>query len=192
MSINGKRGWSWVARHQDLFYYFLSDSRGRDVLKKYFAEFKGVCICDGWPPYGLFKIIQRCWAHILREAKYVWIQLETEYSKEFYDKIQKLFARITAKEITKPNRRLYNSAIKELDLILSEYECECKNEESFRTIHTKIHNAGTDLFTFLLYPGVPPTNNAAEQAMTYVVMQRKVRGCLRNETGMVTFANIMT
>ncbi len=161
------------------------------MLKKYFAEFKGIYICDGWPPYGLFKIIQRCWAHMLRETKYVWIQLETESSKDFYDKIQKLFARITAKEITKPNRYLYNSAIKELDLILSEYECE--NDESFKKIHTKIRDAGTDLFTFLLCPGgVPPTNNAAEQAMTYVVMQRKVRGCLRNETGMMTFTNIMT
>ncbi len=112
MSINGKRGWAWIARHRDLFYYFLSYSRGRDVLKKYFAEFKGICICDGWPPYGLFKIIQRCWAHMLRETKYVWIQLETESSKEFYDKIIKIFARITAKEITESNRRLYNSAIK--------------------------------------------------------------------------------
>ena len=33
-------------------------------------RFKGIIVCDGWKPYGMFtNRIQRCWAHLLRESK---------------------------------------------------------------------------------------------------------------------------
>jgi len=57
---------------------------------------------------------------------------------------------------------------------------------------TKLKNAKDYLFTFLLYPGVPPTNNAAEQALRESVVHRKIRGLVRNEKGARMFGNLMT
>jgi len=40
-----------------------------------------------------------------------------------------------------------------------------------------------ELFTFILVPGVDPTNNVAERALRPGVLQRKIRGCLRTKKG---------
>jgi transposase len=48
------------------------------------------------------------------------------------------------------------------------------------------------MFTFLLHPRVPPTNNAAEQALRESVIHRKISGLVRNEKGMRMFSNLMT
>jgi len=40
-----------------------------------------------------------------------------------------------------------------------------------------------ELFTFLLVPGVEPTNNVAERALRFGVRQRKLWGCLMTEEG---------
>jgi|GEM_PF-3331757 len=48
-------------------------SRGSDVVKEVLKErFKGIIIADGWKVYFKFtNKIQRCWAHILREARFL-------------------------------------------------------------------------------------------------------------------------
>ena len=40
-----------------------------------------------------------------------------------------------------------------------------------------------ELFTFILVPGVEPTNNAAERALRPRVIQRKIGGCFRTKEG---------
>ena len=54
--------------------------------------------------------------------------------------------------------------VERLESIISAYESGlqlCK-------FVTKLGNAKNNLFTFLLHPGVPPTNNAAEQGVTRI------------------------
>ena len=64
--------------------------------------------------------------------------------------------------------------------------------ESLQKFLTKLNNAKNNLFTFLLYPGVQPTNNAAERALREPIIHRKIRGCVRNEKGMKLFGNLMS
>jgi hypothetical protein len=40
-----------------------------------------------------------------------------------------------------------------------------------------------ELFTFILVPGVEPTNNAAERALRPRVRQREIWGCFRTKKG---------
>ena len=69
MPVAGKRGWIWVAATKRAAFVQVAMSRGRDVLERCFPEFRGVATVDGWKPYRFFSLIQRCWAHVLREAE---------------------------------------------------------------------------------------------------------------------------
>ena len=97
--------------------------RARKVL----PTFNGVAIVDGWKSYRYFSILQRCWAHPLREA-----------------------------------------------------------------FVSKLNRASKDLFTFILYSGVEPTNNHAERQLREPIVRRKIRGWLKSEKGIVTFSRLMT
>lgn len=56
----------------------------------------------------------------------------------------------------------------------------------------KISNGFDYWFTFIVNPGVEPTNNRAERALRPQVVLRKILGTLRNEKGTSIHERIMT
>jgi transposase len=56
-------------------FYTINESRGSRVLEDVLGEFvaeDATLSCDGWSAYPSYQgKLQRCWAHLLREAKYV-------------------------------------------------------------------------------------------------------------------------
>ena len=187
-SINGDTGWMWTGVNENSCFITVENSRGRNVLQQHFDSFNGVAISDGWKPYEIFDKRQRCWAHILREAKYCSNKLETNNSASLYDSLQELFADVTLHKVKKPNYILYDYSIESLNQIIARY----RDDESLQKFLTKLNNAKNNLFTFLLYPGVQPTNNTAERALREPIIHRKIRGCVRNEKGMRMFGNLMS
>ena len=187
-SINGDTGWIWTAVNHNSCFITVENSRGRNVLQKYFGSFTGVAVCDGWLPYKIFNTRQRCWAHILREAKHYSEKLDTLNSASLYHYLQKLFLVTTLSKIKEPNQLAYDSSIKLLESIISEHV----NEKELKKFLTKLYNAKDDLFTFLLYCTVEPTNNTAERALREPIIHRKIRGCVRNQKGCKMFGNLMS
>jgi transposase len=187
-SINGDTGWIWTAVNHNSCFITVENSRGRNVLQQHFGSFTGVAVCDGWLPYKIFNIRQRCWAHILREAKHYSEKLDTVNSVSLYHYLQKLFFVTTSSKTKEPNQSAYDSSIKLLERIILEYS----NDESLQKFLTKLNNAKDDLFTFLLYDTVEPTNNTAEHALREPIIHRKIRGCVRNQKGCRMFGNLMS
>jgi len=68
--VNGKKYWLWAFRSaENDILVVIVDSRGRDVVKETMGEdFHGPVIVDGWKGYSYLTIIQRCWAHLIREV----------------------------------------------------------------------------------------------------------------------------
>jgi len=69
---DGEQAWIWTFRTSQHTLYAVRESRGGiDVPAEVLGEdFAGTVICDGWTAYPAFSSnLQRCWAHILREAK---------------------------------------------------------------------------------------------------------------------------
>jgi hypothetical protein len=64
--------------------------------------------------------------------------------------------------------------------------------ENVRKLIGKISNGFEYWFTFVLHPGVEPTNNKAERAIREHVVQRKIIGTLRNEKGTSIHERLMT
>ena len=56
----------------------------------------------------------------------------------------------------------------------------------------KAANGGDRWFTFVLVPGVPATNNAAERALRETVVQRNIIGTLRSPQGAFAHETIMS
>jgi len=56
----------------------------------------------------------------------------------------------------------------------------------------KINNGFDYWFTFVINPGVEPTNNRAERALRPHVVLRKIPGALRNDKGTSIHERIMT
>ena len=123
--------------------------------------------------------------HILREARHMSEKLETDNSKSLYYSLQRLFYDIKG---IQPSDTAHDAAVNLFERIVSEH---C-NEKELEKFLNKLYNAKYDLFTFLLYENIEPTNNAAEHALRESVIHRKIRGCVRNEKGMRMFGNLMS
>jgi hypothetical protein len=114
--VNGDTGWVWVATRQICF-VTVENSRGVSVLQKYFGTFHGIAVSDGWRAYRIFCILQRCWAHILREARHLAVRTKSETAVNLYDALCKLFsdAKSGLKDSPAPNRLPYQEMMHRLE-----------------------------------------------------------------------------
>lgn len=167
LGINGVNFWIWIFVAKDAVLCVIRKSRSKKVVKEILGRhYKGIVVCDGWKSYAQFGYtIQRCWAHLLREAK------DSE-SKKLYELLCQLFA--DAK-----SGLARTQAEERLRIILSR---RYKGEKSAKLIK-KIRNGFCSWFTFLTYDYVEPTNNTAERALREHVVIRKIIGGLRSEKG---------
>lgn len=184
-SIHGSTGWVWTGVNSNSCFVTVEKSRGAIVLQKHFSSFAGVAVCDGWVPYHIFKTRQRCWAHILREARHTSEKLETENSESLHYSLQILFHSI---KDAQPNVTTHDAAVCLFEKIVLEHS----HEKELEKFLNKLYNAKNDLFTFLLHENIEPTNNTAERTLRESVIHRKIRGCVRNEKGCKMFGNLMS
>ena len=157
-----------------------------EVLGK---RFLGIICCDGWQEYVRYSNkLQRCWAHLLREAKALTEKYET--FNGFYTAIKQLFAKIKRVRERPPplekRKKLKEQLVEELEQILQ----QMKPYQTFRTLRIKIRNGLDYWFTCVVNLKVEPTNNIAERALRELIVQRKIIGGLRAEKGAETMGTI--
>lgn len=191
MPVDGKKGWIWVAATKRFAFVHVAMSRGADVLRECFPGFRGVAIVDGWRSYRLFILIQRCWAHALREAEFLSLKARNkEEAETLLCSLRGIFheTKSELREHPPPNRSLHYKMLRRLRALLS---MEYTDPDVARFV-SKLKNASADLFTFTLHAGVEPTNNLAERELKEPIIHRKIRGQLKCEDGMTVFSRLMT
>ena len=179
--VNGKKYWLWSFRsaENDILVVII-DSRGRDVVKETMGEyFHGPAIVDGWKVYSYLTIIQRCWAHLIREVDAF---KSSGKGKELSEEIHSMFKEL--KESLKSKNMDERKSMKDaFDTRMKEI---VKRYDPIGKLHKPveyIRNGLGSWFTCLLYPGMEPTNNLAEQAIREHVIIRKIIGTFRSEGG---------
>jgi len=190
IKINGKTYWLWVFTNTQTTVFTITKSRSQKTIKEILREkYAGIIICDGWSAYPQYTDkLQRCWAHILREAKH--LTEETPLFKIFYENLCNMFNKI--KQLIKATLSDKKRQI-EHDALFHELTdwLDCMESHSeFKKFATKMRNGGKYWFTCILHPFIQPTNNAAEQALREPIVRRKIFGCLRNEKGAQTFSTL--
>ena len=173
----------WVFTNKSFTLYIIRKSRGKNVIEEVLGEnYKGVIGSDGWTSYSSYTDkIQRCWAHLLREAKY--LAEEHNSAKSLYDGLKRIYKKATSEKPPSKNKLI-------LDMRQWIDYAECYKE--LRKFAIKIGNGIEYWFTFLDYKFVEPTNNRAERALRELIVQRKIMGTLRNEKGTTIMKRINT
>ena len=190
--LNGHNVWVWIL-YDPLTgnaLYVIRDNRGAKVLRETLGDWDGIIVCDGWTAYGRYRV-QRCWSHIIREAKDFWKHNpDHPGARDVLKRLRKIYD--DAKEAGTLPRHLREKAsallLARIDRIVARYA----DDPILEKFMIKLRNAGSDLFRFVLDPTIPPTNNAAERGLREIVVHRKIRGSIRAEETMTWMANFFS
>lgn len=192
IKVNGKKYWIWGFVTPPNTFLVIRKSRGKKVLKEVLTKkYEGFIVCDGWKPYANFTSkIQRCWAHMLRELKYLAEKVDeasplNRSVRKLYNKLIKIIGEDPPPKARK--RLWYESRATMRRWLNRKYE-----HPLVKKLVEKIKNGFDHWFTFIINPGIEPTNNIAERALRESVVQRKIIGTLRNEKGTHIFEVLMS
>ncbi len=185
LSVNGQRWFLWNISNGIDVLVLIRHSRGSKVLKEIFGDFfDGILNSDCFSAYSKFKAreYQKCWAHVLRDAKD--LAKHSEEGVELHNLLSEMYNYITeAKkqklENTPRIKTWVRRAKKKIDLWVDKnYESKAVSNLVLRMSKYK-----NDWFTCLKYPFVEPTNNASERDIRKNVIARKISGLHRSQLG---------
>lgn len=187
---NGETFWMWVASTAKGILYRIEKSRGTKVAQS-LSSIGGIDVCDGYRAYDrLPTTLQRCWAHVFRRLRKPIYDFGEEESygqyKKFSSGLCKLFS--DAKKDKKrhgASKKLRDRYEKKAWTLLE--SIEDKEGRNIVRVTNYILKYFNDLFTFLEYQEVEPTNNEAERALRHFVVKRKVSQQFRGTESMDSY-----
>ncbi|EQD32264.1 transposase IS66, partial [mine drainage metagenome] len=185
--VAAKRWWLWVFVTETDVHFVIRPSRSRAVVHEVLGtDFQGKIVCDGWSAY-LGWVLQRCWAHLLREGKEG--AEKSPEARQLYGRLCALYHQLTRgleKASLRERARRLRKGERALRGMLGRFgESE---EEAVRHVVTYLRNGFSWWLTFLSHPKMDATNNRAERSLREVIVIRKIIGTLRKEEG----ANALT
>jgi transposase len=190
----------WFAGNENLAFFHIDRHRSSDAAQTIFGEnFEGTLVRDRYAAYnGIGVDWQVCLAHILTNAKEISAEHALLQPTEkdpatgpFCDRLRDLFARLCeVGQKLKSGHIPWKTAAKMEKSFVRELHTICKQPLRFKPAKTlRTFLTGPEqkfLFTFLRRPGVPPTNNHAEQSLRHLVIFRKICFGTRSKTGLKT------
>jgi transposase len=187
---HGQPWWTWCFR-ADLYTLFKIDhSRGSDILVEMLGqEFDGVLGCDYFSAYRKYMkdfgvTVQFCLAHLIRDVKFLTElpdKVTAAYGQRVLAGLRQLFHVIHRRETMDPARFLRALEKARDELVAVGKRAPPRTEA--QTMAKRFREHGADYFRFITTPGVAPTNNLAEQAIRFVVIDRLITQGTRSERG---------
>jgi regulator of replication initiation timing len=185
--IDGDNRWLWVFINKEAVLYHTSKSRSKKVVMEILGEdYDGVTVQDFYPSYdGAPGRKQKCWSHLIKPARELAEKKQPPpMAEELYQGFQKIYH--DAKECEKglrtkrQRKKAHRRFVKRLKAFAKR---SCWQHCDVKRLANRALKYRKELFTFLLVPGVEPTNNPAERALRPPVRQRKISGCHRTWEG---------
>ena len=206
---NKEKFYTWVFR-ADLYVLFKIDkSRGSKVLIEVLGkEFNGVLGCDYFSAYHKYMkdfniTVQFCIAHLIRDIKYLTSLPDPEtraYGKKLLGTVKDMFKVIHDRENLDPEtfgraleharETIMAAALENVPSKLDENGKEL-NRGAFNMAN-RFRKNGKAYFQFITTPGCEPTNNLAEQAVRFVVIDRLITQGTRSKKGRETCERLWT
>jgi transposase len=193
LRVMGINHWIWVFCNQFMTLFRFNKERGGSIVENTLGKnFKGKLVTDGWQTYNTYTeengvVHSRCWAHSLREIKF---ECKKEYPNlyEWYCDIYQLVEKGRAYKQKKRRLRMWDKCKAELSMWVT----TAKTHKNLRKLAGLIENGGDDWLTPILYPKVPLDNNEGERSLRPFVIDGKIMGCLRSETGKHVYEIMMS
>jgi len=187
---NGQRWWTWCFRAELYTLFKIDASRGSQVLIEVLGqEFDGVLGCDYFSAYrkymGDFNVaVQFCLAHLIRDVKFLTTLADAAtaaYGQKLLDGLREMFHVIHRRE--QLDAAEFAQALQQArDAVLATGQQAPPTREA-QNLAERFHRHGAAYFCFITTPGIEPTNNLAEQAIRFVVLDRLVTQGTRSVRG---------
>ena len=197
---NKERFWTWVFKAELYVVFKIEKSRGSKVLIDTLGkEFNGVLGCDYFSAYRKYMkdfdvTIQFCIAHIIRDIRFLTTLKDEEtkkYGERLLGEVKKMFKVIHERDnmdsedfteaLEKAKENILSAALKDIPSQLNEDGKEEKRE--VKNMANRFRKHGEAYFEFITTPGIDPTNNVAEQAIRFIVIDRYVTQGTRSIKG---------
>ena len=187
---NGERWWTWCFRAELYTLYHIDAHRSGDVLMDILGkEFQGILGCDYFSAYRRYMRecgvrLQFCLAHLIRDIKFLTTlpdDRDRRYGEDLRVAVKELFAVIHQRET--------------LSDVVFQVRLQAARDRMMRiglagpatqhgqNMQKRFVDHGSAYFAFVTTPGVEPTNNLAEQAIRFVVIDRHITQGTRSEQG---------
>jgi transposase len=197
---NGDRFWTWVFKAELYVLFRIDKSRGSQVLIEVLGkEFEGTLGCDYFSAYRKFMkdfhvAVQFCIAHLIRDIKFLTTLPDAPtraYGKKLLHAVKGLFKVIHQHDSLAPDdfraaleqakAQMIHIGIEEAPSLLDEDGKEQKREA--QNMAKRFLKHAKAYFQFITTPGMDPTNNVAEQAIRFIVIDRHVTQGTRSAKG---------
>ena len=186
-----QRLWTWCFRAATFTLFKIDPTRSSQVLVDVLGEeFQGVLGCDYFSAYrkfmGDFNVpVQFCLAHLLRDVRFLVEHPNTRnqaYGRRVLAALRELFAVIHRRDELSA-RRFAIDIQDAADELLAQAVYRVPSTSEAQNLAERFHEHGESYVRFLTTPGLEPTNNLAEQAIRFVVIDRLVTQGSRSERG---------
>ena len=188
---NKDKFWTWVFKAEMYVLFKIDKSRGSKVLIDVLGkEFNGTLGCDYFSAYRKYMkdfnvTIQFCIAHLIRDIRFLTTLPDEEskaYGQRLLDEVRNMFKVIHERDnmipedfinaLEKAKERIITAALHDVPSRLNKDGKEEKREA--KNMANRFRKHGKAYFEFITTPGIDPTNNVAEQAIRFIVIDRHV------------------
>jgi transposase len=185
----GKNLWTWCFRAKGHTVFRIDRSRGSGVLVETLGKkFDGVVGCDYFSAYrkytGELSVgVQFCLAHLVRDVKFLTTldAATRKYGERLLSGLCRLFRVIHRREGMRPQR--FQRALEHERKNLMHAARHPPWTREAQNMAQRFRRHGEAYFRFMTTPGVEPTNNLAEQALRFVVIDRRITQGTRGAAG---------
>ena len=188
---NGERWWTWCFRADLYTLYEIDPRRSVEVLIETLgAEFSGVIGCDYFGAYRKYMRmldveLQFCLAHLIRDVKFLTGLPDAgtkAYGERLRTALKDMFAVIHRRD-EMPAAEFTRELCAARERVLRAGLDDVPATRDAQNMAKRFRQHGEAYFTFVTTPGVEPTNNLAEQAIRFVVIDRHITQGTRSEAG---------
>jgi len=163
--------WLWVMTNPTGAYYKVLPHRDGDSFRLLIKDWNGTLVSDDYRVYWAWddKKAQRCVQHRIREAKHL-AKHPDPIIADFGRKIRDELRRLCQMAQAPPTVGQWQAWLMRFSHLLRAHE---DRRDDAGTFARALLRQKSSLWTFLVTPGVEPTNNRAERALRFAVIWRK-------------------
>jgi transposase len=187
-----KSAWVWCQQTPEAVFFHISNSRASQVLIDILGkDYSGIITCDYFSANKKFiklskALVQYCWAHLVRDIKFL-LTLDSKALKKWAQGLLDILQKIFKLWKTRHSRhwgRYKKSVEKQKKVFLRKVRRPPDHNEAINIKKRFIDGIDKSYFLFLDREGVSPTNNLSEQAIRFVVIDRRITQGTRSWAGM--------
>jgi transposase len=186
-----RRFWTWCFRAELYTLFKIAPTRSAEVLLAVLGEeFNGVLGCDFFSAYRRYMRecgveLQFCLAHFIREVKFLRTlpdPRDRAFGEDLLAGLRHLFGVIHQREQWSAAEFQRRLGWARTDLLWRATR-RMPETAAASKLAKRLQKHGESYFRFITTPGVEPTNNLAEQAIRFVVIDRLITQGTRSEKG---------